>query len=355
MSQPDVVAPRTERATPSRHERVAGSVFGLAYGDAMGAPTEFMGIEAIVARHGGRGPRELPEDGVGVARVTDDTQMALAVARSLLTVLRSGDSPSAATWERPLRTSFAAWARSPDNNRAPGTTCLRACEALERGGPWQDATIIGSKGCGANMRVAPVAYVPGLDLVDMAGAAQFQAALTHGHPTALAASELTACAIRFVVEGTHRLSELPGALAQRAREQRAVYREDWLGDLWRRSHDPSPEAFITRGWDECLRALGRLDAALAAPDPDADPCVATGAGWVAEEALSSALHAALLFPDEPVGVLGRAAATSGDSDSIACLAGAVVGGLHGIARWPAAWAARIEYADELAVYARAWG
>src|ERR1044071_2130939 len=104
---------------------VAGSLYGLAYGDALGAPTEFRTVAEIVAVFGPGGPRDLPtEPGTGIARATDDTQMALA-----------------------------------------------------NGTPWRDATIIGSKGCGANMRVTPIALPTGLADADRAGAAQLQAAL----------------------------------------------------------------------------------------------------------------------------------------------------------------------------------
>lgn len=51
----------------------------------------------------------------------------------------------------------------------------------------------------------------------------------------------------------------------------------------------TPEEFIARGWDECLSVLDRLDAALVTPNRDADPCLATGEGWVAEEALATGL------------------------------------------------------------------
>src|SRR5579859_7113390 len=56
-----------------------GSMFGLAYGDALGKPTEFLRLDEIVYRYGPRGPQELPDD----ALVTDDTQMALSVADAL--------------------------------------------------------------------------------------------------------------------------------------------------------------------------------------------------------------------------------------------------------------------------------
>ncbi|SCE66853.1 ADP-ribosylglycohydrolase [Micromonospora mirobrigensis] len=328
----------------SSPRRAAGSLFGLAYGDALGKPTEFLTVAEIVRRYGPTGPREL----VGQpALVTDDTQMALAVAWAL------HDAPehTPEAVEPLLRRRFLDWSVSPDNNRAPGMTCLRACAELDRGLPWQEATVAGSKGCGANMRVTPVGLLD-VDLDTLAGLAQLQAGLTHGHPTGLAASELTAYAVRLLRDGAAP-ADLPAALADRAREQRRVYRGEWLGDLWQRPGGSTPQEFIARGWDECLDALARLDVALAAPDDGGDPCRLTGEGWIAEEALATALLCALRHPDDPVGALARGATTAGDSDSIAALAGAFVGAAHGMSAWPAGWATRIEYADQLATLAAA--
>ncbi|MFI2649856.1 ADP-ribosylglycohydrolase family protein [Micromonospora fulviviridis] len=322
----------------SAPRRAAGSLFGLAYGDALGKPTEFLTVAEIVRRYGPAGPRELTGD---PALVTDDTQMALAVAWAL------HDAPAwtAEAVEPLLRRRFLDWAVSPDNNRAPGMTCLRACAELDRGTRWQDATVAGSKGCGANMRVTPVGLLD-VDLDTLAGLAQLQAGLTHGHPTGLAASELTAYAVRLLRDGAA-LPELPGLLTDRAHAQRRVYRADWLGDLWQRPGERTPEEFIARGWDECLRVLGRLDAALARRDDGGDPCRLTGEGWIAEEALATALLCALRHADDPVGALARGATTAGDSDSIAALAGAFLGAAHGMSAWPPDWSTRIEYADQL--------
>jgi ADP-ribosylglycohydrolase len=195
--------------------------------------------------------------------------------------------------------------------------------------------------------------VPGLDLETVAGAAQLQSALTHGHPTALAASELTALATRWLREGMA-LPDVPAALRQRCADQRGVYREQWLGQLWRRSHDADAVTFIARGWDECAVAMDRLVDAVRHPDTAVDPCLVTGAGWIAEEALATAAYCAVVFADDPVAALRRAATTSGDSDSIACLAGAFHGAAHGMAAWPQAWLERIEYADQLATLGAAW-
>jgi ADP-ribosylglycohydrolase len=323
---------------------VAGSLYGLAYGDALGKPTEFMSMSEIIAAYGPSGPVALEGD---PARVTDDTQMALAVAWALC----EAPSLTPAGVEPRLRERFLAWAGSPDNNRAPGRTCLRGCALLADGRRWQEASVIGSKGCGANMRVTPVGLLPGIDVDTLAGLAQLQAGLTHGHPTGLAAAELTAYGVWALLDGAT-LAELPARLRARAHDQRTVYRDDWLGDLWEHSSDPSAEEFIARGWNECLNALDRLDTALLRPDRTADPCTYTGAGWVAEEALATALLCAILFADEPVAGLGRAAATSGDSDSIACLAGAFLGAAHGPSAWPEEWATQIEYADQLRTLSR---
>ncbi|MFC6882181.1 ADP-ribosylglycohydrolase family protein [Actinomadura yumaensis] len=330
-------------------QRASGAIFGLAYGDALGAPTEFLTMKQIVRRNGLDGPRDLTGD---PALVTDDTQMALAVADGLLDALANPPfTPDLVTpmWRR----RFVDWLHSPDNNRAPGNTCLRACRGLSGGVPWVEATQHGSKGCGANMRVAPVGLAPGLSAEQRSGAAQLQAAMTHGHPTGLAASELTAYAVWWLREGMAP-SDLPAALRDHCHAERTTYHERWLGALWQRPAIDSPEAFIARGWDECLRALDRLDAALARPDRDSDPCLQTGAGWIAEEALMTGLLCFLLFPDDPVSAIWRGAASSGDSDSIACLAGSFAGARLGMDAWPPAWRERIEYADHLARVGAAW-
>ncbi|WP_433216663.1 ADP-ribosylglycohydrolase family protein [Dactylosporangium sp. CS-047395] len=328
---------------------VKASLFGLAFGDALGYPTEFRTYESITATFGPRGPRELPTP----ALVSDDTQMTLAVGDAVVSALE--EPPLTPDRLEPrLRNRFLEWARSDDNNRAPGNTCMAACANLAQGLPWWEATVAGSKGCGANMRVAPMGLAPGLSEDERAGAAQLQAALTHGHPTGLAASELTALAVRWLLDGLP-VAELPAALRARCDSQHTVYRGDWLGDhLWRQPAIASPEAFIARGWEECKAALTGLEDQVRYLGPDADPCAAGGAGWIAEEALATAVYCLLLFPDSPVDVIARGAASSGDSDSIACIAGSFAGAAYPDTAWPAEWYERIEYKDDLNRLSNAW-
>ncbi|MEV7690413.1 ADP-ribosylglycohydrolase family protein [Streptomyces bungoensis] len=335
--------------TQAGKRAATGSLVGLALGDALGFPTEFNDVPSILAKCGPWREMELPQR----AFVSDDTQMTLALGRALRTATERGYlAPK--RLERPLREEFVDWYQSPDNNRAPGNTCLRACSLLkEEGRAWQDASQIDSKGCGANMRVAPLGLAPGLSDEQRAGGAQLQAALTHGHPTALAASDLTAHAVHLLARGTDPAG-LVGQLRSYAYDNRTRYDRTWLGDLWTRSQDPSPEHFIARGWDECLEILARLQEAVRTVSPETDPCLATGEGWIAEEALATGLLCFLLFPDEPVTALRRAACTSGDSDSIACLTGAFAGAWRGADAWPADWSERIEYRGDLLTLGALW-
>lgn len=325
--------------------RASGCLFGLAFGDALGAECEFLRVEEILAHFPPDGPRQLRGQ---PARVTDDTQMTIAVGEALLEV----EQPyTPAKLEEALRRAFVAWSVSPENNRAPGVTCMRACEVLAAGRPWYEATVWSSKGCGANMRVAPVGLLAAEQ--ERAALAQFQAALTHGHPTGLAASDLTAEAIADLRAGGDPAG-LPQRLRRYALSQRTVYHADWLGPLWQRVGISSPQEFIARGWDECIGVLDRLEDALSHPDRETDPCLLTGAGWTAEEALATGLLCFLLYPDHPLDALRRAAVSSGDSDSIACLTGAFAGAHLGLAAWPADWGERIEYRAQLARMGQIW-
>lgn len=323
-------------------EAISGCLFGTAIGDALAAPTEFIrDVAEIRARFGPMGP-DKPS-----GRVTDDTQMALAVGEALMVA----EQPyTVATLEGPLRQAFVEWMDSPENTRAPGFTCIRACGRLKEGFFWWDCSIINSKGCGANMRVQPVGLLD-VDEATRAGIAQFQAALTHGHPTGLAASDLTAFTIAELVAGTEPV-RLMERLRHYAQAQSSVYHEAWLGPIWQQAGVDSPADFIKRGWGECREVLHSVETVLSSATltqqaREGDPCEFAGEGWIAEEAFGTALLCFLLFPDDPVAAIRRAAVTSGDSDSLACIAGSFAGAYHGYSAWPADWTANIEYRDRL--------
>lgn len=323
--------------------KIKGCIYGHAFGDALGAPTEFMTLSDILSRWPPDGPRQLLGS---PAYVTDDTQMAIAVGDAIVAAKSNHAPPTPTDYANELCSAFRDWLHSPDNNRFPGMTCIHSCRGLDAGRPWLEATARHTKGCGANMRVPPVAIACN-DAASRAGLSQLQAAVTHGHPTALAASDATAFAIRFCLTGGA-VCDLPDALVQYAKEQLHAYHEDWLGDLWRGNYGASPEEFISYGWKEMIGILEPVQPSAAIAVASHDPCDVTGEGWTAEEALATALLCVVSFPDEPGRVIQRAAATRGDSDSIACLAGAMMGAAHGAEAWPRDWYERIEYSQHLA-------
>lgn len=135
-------------------ERFVGCLIGLALGDALGAPLEFMPRAEIAASYGQ--VRELLGGGwlnVEPGEYTDDTQLALAIAES---IVRTGriDPPDIAA-------RFVAWLRTGPKD--VGNITRTAIRYHEQGLPWQEVgprvvreLIGGSAGNGSLMRCAPV-------------------------------------------------------------------------------------------------------------------------------------------------------------------------------------------------------
>lgn len=326
-------------------DKIAGAMFGVALGDAMGRPTEFVfTIEALHSAFGESGLMELPDP----ALFTDDTQMTIAVSAAI----DSAFSLRPGTLMRALRKSFINWMLH-DTPRAPGVTCLTAIGKMRRGGKrvsWTHATVINSKGCGANMRVAPAAFIRDIDTA--LGLAVLQAAMTHGHPTAITATELTALAIRLSAEGTEP-TELIHELLEHIKSMRSAshggYRFNWLNCLDSR-WGGTTSGLMNYGWTECENALVKLQDLLSVPveDRPTNICaVLGGGGWVAEEALALGLYYAIEHCDDAPLAISEAARTTGDSDSIASITGAIVGAHLGIDAWPVSWTNRIERRREI--------
>lgn len=319
-------------------DKIAGAVYGLALGDALGRPTEFMSLKKIIHTYGATGYMPLPKDG----KFTDDTQMTLAVGRALMTAR----SRVPRELVRTITNEFIRWQRV-DPPRAPGVSCMTAIRGLTRTRrqhlPWTTGTTL-SLGCGANMRVVPTALLKNAH--EAVVTTQLQAALTHGHSRAIAAAELTAWAVRYAALGAD-ITDLPEMLYHRARSQRGVYHRGWLRRLDSRWALPGEDMMVV-AWEHMMHVMRRVSATLALRRQPQDVCGALGASWVADEALATGLYFAVKYAHDPVLAISMAARTNGDSDSIACIAGAIVGAHVGeAAAWPALWTMRIERQAEL--------
>lgn len=285
-------------------------LFGLALGDALGWPTEFLSLEAIKARFGAAGIMEPPTP----ALYTDDTQMTVALAEGLLEAdIRAPiDTQMQAVGKR-----FIEWLHSPENNRAPGITCMNGVRRFESGMAWREAGIVSSKGCGSAMRVAVIGYLYADDDHRLYQVAEASGVITHRHPAAIAASIAAAYLVKLALTGAH-VQDYP-RLTLRFVDG---INDDFDGAMYRLGH--------VMGWADEEAALRHI-----------------GEGWTGEEAVALALYCVLRYPDDYEACVRRAANTNGDSDSIASIAGGIMGARLGLGAIPAAWRARCEHESYL--------
>jgi len=170
-----------------------GCAVGAAVGDALGMPLEF----------GPRSPpgafvREMSAGRLPAGTFTDDTELALVLAESLLA-------------NRPLDPAdlanlFVAWYRA-----SPADVGLQIAAVLSdiiSGRTWDDAARIAyrnrpdSAGNGSVMRCWPVALADWDDLGDLVADSRVQSMVTHRHPECVAASAVVDVVIYHLLRGT---------------------------------------------------------------------------------------------------------------------------------------------------------
>ncbi|MDP9373269.1 MAG: ADP-ribosylglycohydrolase family protein [Chloroflexota bacterium] len=164
-------------------ERFVGCLVGLATGDALGAPLEFMARDAIAAAHGE--VREFIGGGwlnVDPGEWTDDTQMALAIAESIVSCRRVDPAD--------IARRFVAWLHTGPKDIGNITrTALRYHEQglpLEEVGPRVCHEMAGRcAGNGSVMRCAPVGLFHAARPEALRGDSARTSALTHADPLAV--------------------------------------------------------------------------------------------------------------------------------------------------------------------------
>jgi ADP-ribosylglycohydrolase len=287
--------------------RYLGCLFGLAIGDALGAPVEFLSISEIRSRYGEAGVTDFHGwGGFRPGSFTDDTQMSLATAVGCIRAYQRGKDrgichPAGVVYRR-----YLEWLRSqsdPFQRRAPGNTCLAALRSGKQGSI--EERINDSKGCGGVMRTAPagLAFPPGRAFREGAECA----ALTHGHPSGYLSAGFLSELIAHLVGGTTLEIAVDNSL------EKLVEYEDHTETL-EKIQEARSLAAGNEAVDLSIRELG--------------------GGWVGEEALAIALYCSLKFPDDWRKGTVAAANHSGDSDSTASIAGSILGTSLGIESIP---------------------
>jgi ADP-ribosyl-[dinitrogen reductase] hydrolase len=179
--------------------RYTGALLGLAAGDALGGAVEFSPRSAL-ARSFPDGVREITgggPHGLRKGEVTDDTAMALAIARACTPEGIDLDGVAA---------NFVEWYRSDPKDI--GITTSRALAKLEAGVPWRevgerltDETPAKLAGNGAVMRCAPIALRFRHDRDSLRRVSIDVARMTHPDPKATWGSVALNQAIAHLLDG----------------------------------------------------------------------------------------------------------------------------------------------------------
>jgi len=309
---------------------IRGSLMAGAAGDALGYPVEFMSRNAILSRYGNKGITQFELDQDGKALVSDDTQMTLFTANGMLMGETRGCMRGIGGWpEQYVDGAYIDWyytqtGRLKDfctrddyhytwlrdlpelaHRRAPGTTCMSACESLIHNNEPNN----NSKGCGGIMRVAPMGLFAaafesnqGRCLYNTKGLAMAGATIaktTHLHPLGYLPAALMTLLIARVVPFSP--EEVKFSIVEIV--------NDGLDIMMQMEGDDNcaDKEFLKRITSEAVR-LAQSDV------PDDKAIRQLGEGWTADEAWAISLFCVIRHIDSMKDAIIAAVNHDGDSD-----------------------------------------
>jgi len=297
-------------------DKIRGCFWGLAIGDALGMSVEFKSIEAIREIYGENGILKPEKNAVW----TDDTEMTIAVTNSLL---RLGNVEQIKILNEDIigqtfAEEFINWLNHP--GYAPGITTTNAVYFLKVNGAekWKLSGANDSKGCGTVMRAAPLgiwfanSLTPELPLINepnhklLFNFSKIQSEITHGHKAATAAALAGSYAVALAINGM-----LPERMINPIEKYCNHIHPDFESAMQRLK----------------MSLTKRKDGTF---NTDLEALTYIGHGWVGEEAFAMALYSAIQYPHDLNTCLRVSVNHDGDSDSVACIAGSILGAFHGM-------------------------
>ncbi len=312
--------------------RAEGAFYGLAIGDALGMPTQLLSRSRIRATWGPAlsGFERAPDDhpiaaGMEAGRVTDDTEQAVLLAEHLL--VGSGHV-DAEEWARAL----LAWeadmtARGSLDLLGPSTR--RAAAAVAAGASVEESGRSGDTN-GAAMRIAPVGIAtPVQDLHEFVDRVVDASFVTHNTGIALAGAAAVGAAVSAAIGGADRAEATETAVEAATL---AADRGHWVA-----------------GADVSSRIRWATDLVDGLDPTEAADQIYTlvGTGVATQESVPAAFAVLAAGGDDPWLVCLAAASLGGDCDTIAAMAGAIGGALHGKGSFPPTAVATIETRNHL--------
>lgn len=344
--------------------KIRGCVLGAAIGDAMGMPTEFLGLNQIFERypHGIRSFNDFTEQDKRVKRsdntlerfdpcsgadwfamYTDDTRMAKLTLESLVQARKNNWSI-----EKTVDAIARAYIADMDANdgwlaalRAPGLACKSSMYILREkvkqpceGRWWYGVDVECKKGgCGSVMRAHPFGIVFYDDVKKAETFAVEHSQLTHCAPSALAACAAMAVGTAYAIQHKD-----PDFIAQAMIAVAFKYDTNtglMLQDVVAKARNNSAQA---QGNAQKLFELSQS-------------VFDTYRGWSAHEAIAASLYIFMVSYYDVKQAIYLGVHTPGDSDSLASMAGALVGAYVGNNQLPQAWVERLEQGPELDILA----
>jgi ADP-ribosyl-[dinitrogen reductase] hydrolase len=298
-----------ELRTKTPSDRFTGAFLGLASGDALGAPAEFLSQADLQARFGHL--TEMVGGGVWKpGEWTDDTGMALCVAEG---ILEAPGDPVTAIGER-----FIDWAKTAKD---VGNTISSAIRGFD--GSWAlasqstpQAKIGKAAGNGSLMRTLPVALAyPSRE--DMLRQSARVSAMTHWDPQAEVSCSVYCLWVRSILEG-----EDPAAAWAHALEDGRAFASG--GSATPETPGPSP---LPPGFWERLEAI---------PEKALDELQPTGYAGYVVECLEAAVNRVLAEETAEQAIVSLVN-LAGEADTMAAVAGGVAGAFFGVQGLPERW------------------
>lgn len=278
-------------------KKLCGYLFGTACGDALGRPVEHLTLEQIKEKYGEKGILEVPPDSLW----TDDTQLMLVIARS---VLRGAELEIPKLMDT-IAEEFVSWLDEPDLGVGP--TSRGAALRLKDGIKWSGSGIV-SKTCGSLMRVGILGFIYRNNPEKLIQAALLSGRITHLHPVSDAASIAGAYAVKLALDGM---------------EPEEMYK---------------PLLKITEGYSQVFTdALKKSYEIANSGMVDEDAMKELGLGWYADETFALAYFCILRYPNDYKKAVQTAVNITGDSDSVGSVAGGILGAKLGIEAIPVSW------------------
>jgi ADP-ribosylglycohydrolase len=286
-----------------------GTIFGLAIGDALGMPAEFLTRKQIKRYYGGeikdfiKGHPGHVNAHLAAGSYTDDTQLNLIIAESIIKCNKVDPTDIA---ER-----LVEWHNSKEC-RAPGPSIAKACKHLTNGTPWNKSGVH-TAGCGASIRVAPIGLYDHANLDKLKEDVHVASVITHNEPKAIAGS----IAVAYWVARLISLEELdPKQLIDET--------ADFIQDV-------DNEMAETMRWVYTL-----LDVPLE------EALFEIGTSGYVLETVPAGIYCFIKSPKNFSKSVLSAVNAGDDADSVACITGALSGAYNGIKGISKKWISSIE-------------